>query len=347
MLKKYAGVMVLGLLFVASQALAQVLTSVTAKVGCTCGSSTLSVKATGLTPGTNYTIVYSIAATPTSGSATAISSSITFTATASAETVKAIIPLGRLAVGTYSLSGNATLTSSGSTVPIAFSTSPLICPSTPPPPPPPACSARGSNSSNFNGTAIDAGSFIWFNANFSATGVPTAGASVTFTNSTISFSANGKTYLLAVPKSLIVFSSKATCSTVSFDTVNDQWDITVPVSGSDEIFLSGLSFPVPAGGLPGGVQNVTWSGTFGTNTPGLSFQWKWGAAVYSSFTTNYDSLDVKPTHSDACSYNNGDHAGTPESVTFQGDVVGGATGGGGSNFTGSWSGTGTVTPVCK
>ena len=116
---------------------------------------------------------------------------------------------------------------------------------------------------------------------------------MTFTNSTISFSANGKTYLLAVPKSLIVFSSKATCSTVSFDTVNDQWDITVPVSGGDEIFLSGLSFPVPAGGLPGGVQNVTWSGTFGTNTPGLSFQWKWGAAVYSSFTTNYDSLDVK------------------------------------------------------
>jgi hypothetical protein len=267
-----------------------------------------------------------------------------FTASAATETVKAKIPLGGLPVGTYSLTGTATLTSSGSTVKIDFSSNPLSCPSSPPPP---ACSVHTSNSSNFNGTAIDGDSYIWFNANFTATGVPGNGTSVTFTNSTISFTADGKAYTLAVPNSLIVFSSKATCSTVSFDTVNNQWDVTLPVSGSDEIFLSGLAFQVPASGLPGGIQNVTWSGTFGTNTSGLSFQWKWGAAVYSSFSTNYDSLDIKPTHADACSYNNGDHAGTPENTTFQGDVVGGARGGGGANFTGSWSGTLGATPVCK
>jgi len=49
---------------------------------------------------------------------------------------------------------------------------------------------------------------------------------------------------------MIVFSSSATRSKVSFDAVNKEWDVTMPVSGSDEIFLSGLAFPVPAAGLP-------------------------------------------------------------------------------------------------
>lgn len=328
----------------ASPALAHVLTSANATVGCSCGSSVLKVTASDLTIGNDYTINYSLTATPNSGSPIAISSSITFTATASTETVKAKVPLGALPIGTYSLTGSATLTATGSTVSIQFGTNPLICPTSPPPP---SCTVQSSNSSNFNGTAINGGDYIWFNANFTATGVPSGGTSVTFTNSTISFTANGQSYNLAVPNSLIVFSSKATCSTVSFDSVNNQWDVTLPVSGSDEIFLSGLAFQVPASGLPGGIQNVTWSGTFGTNTSGLSFQWKWGAAVYSSFSTNYDSLDIKPTHADACSYNNGDHAGTTENSTYQADVVGGARGGGGSNFTGSWSGTQSATPVCK
>jgi hypothetical protein len=49
--------------------------------------------------------------------------------------------------------------------------------------------------------------------------------------------------------------------------------------------------------------------------------------------------------------NNGDHAGTPEGslngVSLQKYVVGGARCGGGSNFTGSWSGTANVVPVCQ
>jgi len=42
--------------------------------------------------------------------------------------------------------------------------------------------------------------------------------------------------------------------------------------------------------------------------------------------------------SSASIYKNSDHAGTPEN--FKTFVVGGATGGGGSNFTGSYSATG-------
>jgi hypothetical protein len=345
MFKRYLlfwAALVASLAMCATPASANVLKSATATIRCSCNRSTISVNAAGLTVGTDYVIDYTVVLTPTSGSAITISSQILFTATASSETVNATIPLGALPLGTYSLSGTATLTSSGSTVSISFTTNPLTCSSSTT-----GCSAKSSNAANFNGTAINGGDFIWFNANFTASGIPSKGTTVTFTNSTISFTANGVNYNLAVPDSTITFSASATCATVSFDKVNNQWDVVLPVSGSDEIFLSGLAFPVPAAGLPGGIHNVTWSGTFGTNSSGATFQWKWGAAVYSSFSTDYSSLDVKPAHQNACAFNNGDHAGTPENAAFQSSVVGGGTGGGGSNFTGSWSGTMSVTPVCK
>jgi len=69
-------------------------------------------------------------------------------------------------------------------------------------------------------------------------------------------------------------------------------------------------------------------------------QWKWGAAVYTYFTTDYNALQVKASHQNACGVNNSDHAGTPEGTdtstgeSFKGFVIGGARGGGGSNFTG-------------
>lgn len=207
---------------------------------------------------------------------------------------------------------------------------------------PPMCSASTSNSSNFNGTPIPSGDYIWFNANFTANGIPSAGATITLSNSIISFTANGVKYSLSVPNAQITFSTSATCATTSFS--SNLWTTTVPISGSDEIFLSGLAFPVPPGGLPGGINPVTWTGTLTSTTADITVNWKWGAAVYTSFTTAYNDLKVKPTHSNSCLYNNSDHAGTPEA--FESFVSGGARGGGGSNFTGSWSGTLSVTPVC-
>jgi hypothetical protein len=86
---------------------------------------------------------------------------------------------------------------------------------------------------------------------------------------------------------------------------------------------------------------VTWSGTINPDTPGVSVQWKWAAAVYKSFSSNYTALGVKPVDDN----NNTkifDRAGTPEN--FKSYVTGGATGGGGSNYTGGYSGTATVGP---
>jgi hypothetical protein len=61
--------------------------------------------------------------------------------------------------------------------------------------------------------------------------------------------------------------------------------------------------------------------------------------VYSSFSPDYNSLGVKPVDDPTASiYLNGDNAGTPEN--FKQYVTGGARGGGGNNYTGSWSAVG-------
>ena len=212
------------------------------------------------------------------------------------------------------------------------------------------CTVDGSINSNFNGTAVvgvsSGPAYIWFNSNCSAKGI-TAGHSITLTNSKVII--NGTPY--SVPNAKITFAA-VSCATTSFDTGTNTWITTVPVAGSDEIFLSGLAFPV--NNLPGGAS-VSWQGTFGSDQPGACLSWKWGAAAYKSFTTkngdplsiDYNAAQIKAAHSSACNANNGDHAGTPQNPAIRSSVTGGARGGGGSNFTGSWSGTGSLCPVCK
>jgi hypothetical protein len=210
-----------------------------------------------------------------------------------------------------------------------------------------------NNISNFNGTPIQAGSFIWFNANFTASGIPSTGATIFFMASTVTFTAD-QPYTVAVPNAQVTFSPTAVCAVTSFDTASNTWMTTVPLAGSDEVFLTGVAFPAPAGfaKVGGRVQGpVSWQGTFAADTAGISVAWKWGAAVYKNFSLDYNALGIKPAHTRACLYQNSDHAGTPEGVDpnsgqlFKDFVTGGARGGGGSNWTGSWSGT-TGVSVC-
>ena len=278
----------------------------TASATPSCNSYMLSVSASDLVPGTNYTIDWSITETPTSGSPMTITGSYPFVAQSSTIFAENTFPLGPLS-GTYTFSGTATLVGFN-TIPITFSPSSVSCAA-----PPPPCTAQSTNTSNFNGTPIQGGDYIWFNANMQVNGIPSSGATLSLTNSTISFTAD-KAYNVPVPNSQITFSPSASCSTVTFDSLTNSWIVTVPISGSDEIFLSGLGFPVPASfaTVNGKVSgNVAWTGTFGSNTPGISMQWKWGAAVYTCFPSDYNLLNVKPTHQNACNLNNGDHAGTP------------------------------------
>jgi hypothetical protein len=210
------------------------------------------------------------------------------------------------------------------------------------------CTAASTNNSNFNGTAIPAGSYVWFNANFQPQGTFTNGETISLSGASIQIAGQGVNDTVAAPSAIVVFSSSAGCTSTTFNSATNTWRTTVPISSNgqvqdDEIFLDGAVFPVPAGGLPGGINNVVWLGNFSSQS-GVSVQWKWGAAVYNTAFTGYHNLDVKAGHQTACGINNGDHAGTPENSAVQQALIGGARGGGGSNFTGSWSGTVSVTP---
>ena len=203
------------------------------------------------------------------------------------------------------------------------------------------CNPQPSSiSSNFNGTQVGQGNYIWFTAVVKVSGLgSTQTTKVHFTNSTIRFTAGATPYTLSVPDARLTFCPSCSPATTTFD--GTTWATTVASSGlAGNVFLSGLAYRVPTD-FPGGIKPLTWSGTFSSDTPGITIAWQWAAAVYTSFSTNYNSLGVKPVDDDkASAYKNSDHAGTPES--FRQFVVGGATGGGGSNDTGSLSGTATV-----
>ena len=205
-----------------------------------------------------------------------------------------------------------------------------------------ADSCASSNGSNFNGTSIPGGDFVWFNAVAKVKGIDRSSTTtIQFGNSTVAFTAGSTAYQLNVPGSTIVFSPSASEATTTFD--GTSWTTTVPSSYSGNVFVAGLAFQVPAGGLGGGINPVTWSGQFTSATSGLNVQWQWGAAVYTQFSADHGALGVKPIDGDKASpYANSDHAGTPEN--FKPFVTGGARGGGGSNWTGSYSGTVAVVP---
>jgi hypothetical protein len=208
-------------------------------------------------------------------------------------------------------------------------------------PPPFACSITSSIVSNFNGTAVPAGDYIWFNSVLKASGLGSSPVTITITGASITFTANGTTYTLPVPDARITYSPTATTATTTFNTGLNMWITTVPSVGPGNQFMSGFAFPIPVGGLPGGINPVTWQATINSDTHGVSVNWQWGAAAYTSFSGNLNALGVKPVDSNSQSqYLNSDHAGTPES--FKLFVTGGARGGGGSNFTGSYSATKTA-----
>jgi hypothetical protein len=199
--------------------------------------------------------------------------------------------------------------------------------------------------SNFNGTKIAAGDYIWFTSVIDVHGLGVDPVTIGFSGS-LSFVANGLLYVVPVPSALVSFVPGLPVATTAY--CNGQWVTSVPLSGlSGNVFLDGVAFRAPSpGGLPGGIKNVTWQGMFFSTTPGLTIQWKWAAAVYHAlgFSDDYNALGVKAVDdTNASAYLNSHHAGTPENFTPY--VVGGARGGGGSNYTGSYSGTDASAPM--
>ncbi|HEV2390694.1 MAG TPA: hypothetical protein VGS04_08225, partial [Nitrososphaerales archaeon] len=206
-----------------------------------------------------------------------------------------------------------------------------------------------SITSDFNGTSIAEGNWIWFNAHIDLKSPASDGLTVYFTQQTITFSWGS----VAVPDGEIVYSSSVSSASTTYYAGgtgpnppadgSDYWYTLVPVSQGGDIFISGLAYKVtqPAGT---NYNPVAWSGCFsvsGSTSCAFSLQWQWGAAVYTTFASpapGTNNLGVTSTQA------NGLQSGTP--TNYEQYVIGGARGGGGANYTGSWSGTASVSTTC-
>ena len=152
-----------------------------------------------------------------------------------------------------------------------------------------ASCGSSSNTSNFNGTDIPAQSYIWFQSRLTAGNLPADGQTIAVTNASITFTAASTQYVVPVPDATITGSATATTATTTF--VNGTWVTVVPGGAGGSQFVSGVAVPVP-NGLPGGINPVTWTATFNSNPPDNKINWQWSAAVYTTFTTDYNALGV-------------------------------------------------------
>ncbi len=191
--------------------------------------------------------------------------------------------------------------------------------------------------SNFNGTAIPAGDFIWFNSVFKMQGANNQeSVLLAFSNASISLTSDEGIFDFSVPDSTIAMNPNLNQANVFFD--GGRWIENTPSAGTlaGSIFLTGTA--VQTSQEITNVRSARWCGIFSSNVAGITVNWQWAAAVYNNFSLDNNTLAVKPVDDNrASAFQNSDHAGTPEN--FKGFVVGGARGGGGSNFTGSYSGT--------
>lgn len=202
----------------------------------------------------------------------------------------------------------------------------------------------------FNKHEIAAGRTIWFNSVVKMKKAPgdTTTDTYYFVNQVIEFSAGGVSYKLPVPDAVVIHDPLATVATTSYDAANDEWVTRVPMNHSLKAFMSGLAFTVPTT-LSGGIKPVCWSGQFYTDRTDPNnmkkLEWKWTAAVYSQFSSDYNALGIKAVGGDDySSYDNKDHTGVPEN--FKQFIVIGARGDNDkTKYAGQYSPTGLQYPI--
>jgi hypothetical protein len=172
---------------------------------------------------------------------------------------------------------------------------------------------------------------VWTHAHISnPKNVPTNTiTTVDFTG--VSLVVNSTTY--ALPNGQIVF-NPATSTPTTVVNADGSWTTTVNPSFNSDIFFDGQAIPVDSNLENGGHGNTGSTLSFSTNSSdsSLSFQWQWSAAVYTSWPGNA-AANIEPVHAKL-------QAGAPQNTAVEADLIQGPRGGGESNFTGSWSGTG-------
>jgi hypothetical protein len=198
-----------------------------------------------------------------------------------------------------------------------------------------AC-ARVSSSQNFNGTAISKGSWLLFSSVLSERGT-TGPFRVAMRQSFVTFSVGKTHYTIEGPDMDLALDSGDTVR-LSFPAWGDHWRMSAPYGATGGDFLNSIGYQT-RNHLPGNITNVSWSAEFYGSSP---IKWRWGAAVYTRLPNRYGEFKTKPLTDPDYPPNNSDPAGTPEA--FKQYVIGGGTGDGGKNYTGSMGPAVTVTP---
>jgi hypothetical protein len=207
--------------------------------------------------------------------------------------------------------------------------------------PPPACTIPAASElispTSWNKFNVPFGGppVAWVHAQFKPTGVPTtASSTVHFTS--VSFVLNGISY--SMPNGIVNLDPNAPAmSTTTFSgtpgTPSALWTTTInPNVISDENFFVGAAIPVDPAIAGGGKATIRFATE--TDDAGLVFSWQWSAAVYTYWPPVWNQAMIQAYHG------NGQHADTPNNTQVQKSLIQGPRGGGGSNFTGSWSATG-------
>jgi hypothetical protein len=215
----------------------------------------------------------------------------------------------------------------------------------------PAAAATSSNGTTsmtvgFNGTPIPAGTYLWFNSVFKPSFAAGTSVTIYLSGATLTLTPKGGSPVsYPVPNARITYGLETTKAATTFEPGTDTFVTQVPASFRDNVFLTGLAIPLPDGFPPG--ASATFSGTFSTDAlSGVTLKYQIAAAVYKTFSPDYNQLAIKPTHGGPDLYPGGDQAGTPEAFAhLPKNVIGGGTGGGGGNYTGSYSATGSVIPL--
>jgi len=191
--------------------------------------------------------------------------------------------------------------------------------------------------------SIAAGNTLWLSSSgLKVQGLPSnQTVKLYVTNASVTYTANGGGYTVPVPNAVITFSPTATSASTTWDAANSRWSTLVPtssVSGNSTIhtFFDAIAIPVPAGGFPNGIQNVSLQAAYSTTSTGFTFNWQWGAAVYSGTmpaSGDYSTFNVNPLDSTV-------PAGTP--VTYESSLLFGDMGPG---YVGMYEGSTSVVPT--
>jgi hypothetical protein len=183
-----------------------------------------------------------------------------------------------------------------------------------------ACSAVTSVQ-NFDATVISPGSSLWFTSTVSAPGKGRP-LDVEMRQSLITFTAGHVHYRIQGPNMRLSLTEQHAVH-LRFDTRRYDWRLEAPRAASGSAFLNAAAYRLERR-LPGDIKDVTWSAMFYSKAAG-PIRWRWAAGVYSTFSSVYGKLAVKPLDDNHFPPYNSDPAGTPEA--YKQYATGGATDG--------------------